>query len=236
MMTPHTDNFSFDDLCNNLKDGVNFSFSRIASDGELNAIMGKSGQNCDAHPYDPKMGKELKAIIESPQRYILGLQNMAYNHQHKSGEYVFRPYIDLITEKYGHKWCVSDIIHHASIKGRFEPEFIPALEGKNIVLVAPSRLSGLRTKYPKSFSNMTHIVIPDVYCYKAFDETLKSLKKEVQEDDVVLYCASMMTKILIDRLFDVHGNNITQIDLGSSVEPYLNYNNRSYHKNIKSRV
>lgn len=228
----YTDSFSFQDICENLKAGENFTFSRIASDGELNAIMGKAGSNCDAHPYDKTMGKHLKAILEIPKPYTIGLQRMAYTVGNNKNQ----PYIDWITNQYGHKWAKADIIHHASINGVFERDFIPALRNRKVILVAPSRLSKLMTKYPDSFGTMTHIVIPDVYCYQAFDDVLRVLKSEVSQDDVVIYCASMMTKILIDRIYNIWTDTITQIDAGSVFEPYVGYNNRSYHKKIKSRI
>lgn len=235
--TPYASDLNFDKLCHKLRMNENFSFSRIASDGELNAIKGAKGANCDSHPYDPVMGKQLKEIFEKPQRYYLGLQRMAYQMTiGNTEEMKFQEYIDQTQEKYGHVWTEADILHHASIKGQLERDFIPALNGRNIVLVAPRRLSVLMTKYPKAFGKMTHIVIPDVYCYQAFDSVLKTLRKEVEQDDVIVYCASMMTKILIDRMYDSFGDGITQIDAGSVLEPYCGFNNRSYHKNIKSRM
>ena len=75
--------FTYEDLVDNLKNGINFSFSR-AGDGEANCMLGASKgqsnkQNCDNHKYFPSLGKRLREIIKSKPKYIYGFQSLMLN-------------------------------------------------------------------------------------------------------------------------------------------------------------
>lgn len=219
------DSFSFEDMCHRLKNKENFTFSRIASDGELNAIHGKRGSNCDNHPYNPEMGAKLKKIIEGRQRYILGLQSLAYSQR---GDYI-NSLKDI-------NWCNADILHHASRDGVFKDKFVESVKGRKIVLVAPKSLIKLCSDGFFNENKTSHICIPEVNCYSKFTETLIDLKNCIEKDDVIIYCASMMTKILIDRVYDEFEDTVTQIDAGSVFSPYVGISNRGYHKKILDRI
>lgn len=223
------ENLTFDKICQKLTERENFTFSRIASDGELNCIYGKSGSNCDQHPYTPEMGARLKDIINKPQRYHLGLQSLAYGQR--------KAQIDEIAERVGIRWANADIMHHASIKGEFE-QFFKALEGRSVIFVAPKRHSQLQKKIEslQKCEKINYVFIPEINCYSDYPNTKSYLSKITKENDVVLYSASMMTKVLIDDMFEKMGNTITQIDCGSVFEPYLGIANRTYHKKILERL
>lgn len=222
------DNLDFEKICSKLKNKENFTFSRIASDGELNCIFQKEGQNCDKHPYHKDMGDKLRSIINTPQRYYLGLQSLAYNQR--------KDQIDEIATRMNHRWCNADILHHASINGDFE-KMMTALEGRDIIFVAPKRLEGLKDVFPEVFGYYKHILIPDVNCWSEYEHVKQSIRRSIHKKDmVILYCASMMTKVLIDNIFEQHLETITQIDCGSVFEPYVGVSNRTYHKNIINRL
>jgi len=198
------------DIIDHLKSSKNFSFSRFG-DGEWACIMNKQGQNCDAHIYYPDLGQRLKNILISQPKYIIGLQNLAYR--------LHPNLIDTFTKDYQLKWVLSDILHHMSIKENLKP-FFEALKGKNIILVAPDRLKAL------SIWNQ-FISISQTNCWNDYELVKKEISLAIKKDSVVLYCASMMTNVLID---DFKNEDITQIDCGSIFEPYIGIANRTYHK------
>lgn len=213
---------NFEKIIENLKEGKNFSFSRWG-DGELNCLFGKAGTNCDKHPYDSDLGIKLSNIMMSKQRYCLGIQNLGYKQRKEA--------IDEITLDMNFNWCNADMLHHASIKGRFT-EFIEALKGRDLILVAPERLEKLRTVFPDSLGNFKQIFIPKVNCFNMYSLIRKEIRENCKENVVILYCASMMANVLIDNIFEQHGESLTQIDVGSAFEPYVGHSNRSYHQKI----
>ena len=211
----------YNTILEHLNKGENFSISRFG-DGEWNCIFGKQGKNCDAHTYFPDMGRRLRKVLKDNRDYYFGLQNMALR--------MYEDEINGYIIDYGLDFVKSDFLHHASIKDELGL-FFDALKGKDIVLVGPERLKKL-----KQIEVREYVVVPDVDCWNAYVPTLKQLLPVVKENTVVLYCASMMSNVLIDDLFITKNNTITQIDCGSVFEPYINVRNRSYHKGIIQRI
>jgi hypothetical protein len=212
-------------MCELTKKGENFSFSRFG-DGEWNCIFGVKGQNTDKHPYSPELRDRLLSIVGSDQKYKLGLQRLGYEI-HKSS-------IDSITNKQGYKWCNADTIHRASIKGNLNALF-DAMVSREVVLVAPMRFKIISEKW-STFPKFTHVIIPDIDCFSTYEHTRKAIRGLVKKDVIILYCASMMSNVLIDNIYVQHGDSLTQIDLGSVLEPYIGHSNRSYHKNIINKL
>lgn len=207
---------SFDTIVENLKEGKPFSWSRWG-DGEWSCILQtrKGGKNCDGHTYFPELGEALKDILESKPEYYLGLQRLATEQNEANPE--FKRLQNLNT------WCDNELLHRASIKGRFN-EFLEALEGKKVIIVGNESLRKLPIKY-------VHFVdIPLKDCWMSYHKTLIELRSNTYLDSVILYAASMMTNVLIDDLYDI---DLTQIDCGSVFDPYVNRHTRTYHKNLK---
>lgn len=208
---------TYEELLRKIYNKEPFSFSRFG-DGEFNAIFQdrKSRMNCDAHQYFPDMGKRLLQVLESKPDYYIGLQSMAYRQRTEQ--------IDELTECLGLEWCESNIIHRANIKGRL-PELFDALKTRDVLLIGPSHLKKL-----KQFDfYICEIPIKDCWLkYEYVYEEIKALANV--KDWVVVYAASMMTNILID---DFKNAGITQIDVGSALDPYCGVKSRSYHKTLK---
>ena len=53
----------FEELIEKIKNKEMFSFSRFG-DGEMNAVFGKEGMNCDSHRYFPDMGLRFKSNVK----------------------------------------------------------------------------------------------------------------------------------------------------------------------------
>lgn len=206
---------TFDLICENLKNGINFSWSRWG-DGEWSAVLqtrpGKA--NCDGHQFFPDMGARLKDILESKPEYYLGLQRLGAEQNADNPE--FQRLRDLNT------WTEMELLTRASLRGRlFEMD-----TSKTLVMVGNNHLAQL------GFFDL-FIGIPLVNCWQKYEETKAHLFEMVAAGDVVYYCASMMSNVLIDDMYKKHRNTITQIDCGSVFDPYSGRNTRTYHSKVK---
>lgn len=205
---------TFDTMLEMIRAGQPFSYARYG-DGEWNAILQKrpGAQNCDGHQYFPDMGLELRRILESRPEYYLGLQRLA--SEQNTGDKEFDWLVAL------NKWSDNEIMHRASIKGRMK-EFFAVLTGHRLVLVGNDTLKKLDI-YDE------FILIPEKDCWQSFIEIKRAIGETIEGNDIVLYCASMMSEVLIDEFKHC---NITQIDCGSVFDPYVGRKTRSYHKNL----
>jgi len=200
-------------LCNNL------SFSRLG-DGELNAVLGKVGENCDSHIYFPDMGTELKKILESKPEYYLGLQRLGAEQNADNPE--FQRLRDMNT------WVNNEVFTRPSAKqGKvFLEKFKGALAGRRVIQVANNSLLELQMAD-------VFIEIPLINCWLKKDQILKSIKENIQENDVILYSSSMPTKYFINEIYKEYGNKVTQLDCGSVFDVYVGRLTRTYMKNIQ---
>lgn len=216
---------TYEDIVNKLRNNEPFSFSRFG-DGEFNAMLGKRGANCDGHHYFPDMGRALVDVLDSQREhqivfegiptYYLGMQNLA---KRLNGEL---PAFQEMTE--GIDWCNADVIHYQNIKHNNLDDLLDALKGRSVTLVGPLHLMPLADENGWRF-----IDIPAKDCWTQYEHTHERIG-QIQELDVVLYCASMMANVLIDERHLVMN---TQIDIGSAFDPYVGKLSRSYHKKMK---
>jgi hypothetical protein len=188
-----------------------FSFARYG-DGEFNAIMGKPGMNCDGHSYFADMGARLKAILNSEPKYMVGIQPLTVS-QFRYNDYWKHLNIP---------WVNADCLHNASIDEKLG-RFFDVLKTRKVLLVGPKHLE---------FFKAAQIVIPNINCWTEYRNIRSTIYEFLtdKKDWVVLFCASMMSEVLID---DFDGSQNTFIDLGSALDVYAGKISRSYHKLLK---
>lgn len=201
---------TYERILSMLKEGKNFKFARYG-DGEINAMTGKKGRNCDGHEYFPELGARLVESVEKEPSYMVGIQPLSVSH--------LREHVDAYFG--GFKLYNADVLHSASIDGVLG-RFFNALEGRYIILVGPPHLADL--------FDCVHIVIPSVNCWLQYENILEQLSFHIKTDVVVLLCASMMSEVL---LWDFENKDCTMIDCGSVFDPYANVYSRKYHHKLK---
>lgn len=207
---------TFDKIVEYIGNNIPFSYSRFG-DGEWAALLQKGSQNCDGHKYFKDLGIRLKSILESQPSYYIGLQTLAKNQNQGNKEF------DRLVAK--NEWSTNELIHRASIKGGID-RMIKACEGKRVILVGNRHLERLNFY-------THHVQILDKNCWLQYTEiNAKLLELLNKKNTVVLYCASMMTNVLID---DFAHLPIIQIDCGSALDPYVGRKIRSYHRNLQIR-
>lgn len=217
---------NYQQLLNKIKSKENFTFSRFG-DGEVNCIMGDYGNptNCDGHQYFRAMGMALYKVIKSKPMYYMGLQPLVQRLRGEDED--FKELIE------GVNWIDSDIIHNASIKHGLNDLF-EALKERNIILIGNEDLYEMALKIGGSMVDpVMHIIISKVDAWNEFDQTIKRLREIIRKDDVVLYCAGMMSGVMMDQIYSQVGNNVTQIDIGSAFDPYCGIKSRSYHHKLE---
>jgi hypothetical protein len=203
-------------ICHMLIHRKSFSFARYG-DGEWNCMLNKPGQNCDGHKYFPDLGANLRRVILSEPKYMVGMQpmSMAYEKTNEIKEFCTGLNIN---------WVNADVLHSASIDGNLD-QFINALKGRYIVLVGPSHLS-------KFFIGCVHLLVPPVNCWLEYENIRQQIEFHIDgvNNAVVLLAASMMSEVLIDDFADLHH---TFIDIGSVLDPYCGVKSRRYHHKLK---
>lgn len=207
----------FESMREMLERGEPFSLARFG-DGEFNAIFGAVGANCDGHRYFPELGQRLRQILESEPGYLLGLQPVLM---------LGRGPEKIQSVSRGIRWVLADSLHLASMDGRL-PSFLGALEHRETQLVGPEHLRPLSRQM-----GWTHHAIPAENCWQRYGEVGESLRLATSGSSgvVVLFCASMMSNVLIDDLHRLNPAN-TYIDVGSVFDPYVGVNSRDYHDDL----
>ncbi len=203
---------TFERMCKMLKEGENFKFARYG-DGEFNCMFGKQGHNCDAHEYFPDLGTALNDAFYSDPEYMVGIQPLSV----QGGLY-----LRATTDRIGPKNIYdADVLHSASIDGKMNL-FFDAIKDRRVFMVGPRHLFPF-FKYG--------ITIPSINCWQAYDEILVGLIGMLHEekDNVILFCASMMSEVLIDQL---QFSENTLIDCGSVFDPYVGVKSRRYHHKL----
>lgn len=207
---------TYEKLLNNLQSRTPFVFIRYG-DGEIKAIYGHQGQNCDAHTYFPDMGKQLDAVLreqDGSQTYHIGLQPL--------GDRMFPRF----KKRYPNiQWCNADILHNASQAGQID-ELIELLSTRKTMMVGPAHLQLLMEKMDK------HVIVPDKDCWLSFETTYQQIVSQTEDTEVVVLSCSMMAEPLIHRIHQAHPD-MTLIDAGSLWDPYCGVNSRKYHEKLE---
>jgi hypothetical protein len=203
----------FAEVCAMLADGRPFSHSRFG-DGELKAVFGAEGANCDGHRFFPELGQRLATILASKPDYMLGLLPLAVRVHGMER---------VLSISDGIHWVLANSFPLALLERRFD-RFLDALDDRDVTLVGPEHLRPL-----SSARGWEHLVVASRDCWTEYDDVSALLRASVPTaDGVVLFCASMMSNVLIDDLYAVAPAN-TCIDVGSAFDPLCGVSSRLYH-------
>ena len=162
-----------------------------------------------------KLTYKLKSIVEKPLEYFVGIPPSLYRGWFEDIESVINPNIKPIN---------SEILHSRPFK-EFK-DFLKLLKTKNTLLVGPEYLNSLNF-----FSD--HTVIPEKFVWDHTENIMVKIRQFISNNDnpIIVYSASIATNIIIDELYGEYKNSITQIDLGSTLDPHAGVISRSGHRN-----
>jgi hypothetical protein len=215
--------FDYNELQRKIVNNEPFSTSRWG-DGEWNAIMGKNGRNCDGHEYYKDMGERLRKILDSRPEYYLGLQSLALkwkDHQR---------FKDLYQRN---KWELDNEIFTRLNRQNKMLDFMDLLETK-IKKDVRIMVIGNHSIYRVPFTYSSFVHIPEVNCWLVYKQVKSEIQQYVEEYKsnliIILYCASMMSNVLIDDFYPY--KNLIQIDIGSAFDPWVGVKSRTYMQEL----
>ena len=211
-------NTIYPELLDWVKNDKHFSFARY-NDGEWGIILEKQPH------YDTikrrwgiplnELTYKLKSIVEKPLEYFVGIPHKLVMGWFEDIESVINPNIKPIN---------SEIIHSRPFK-EFK-DFLELLKTKNTLLVGPKYLSVL------NFFR-SHTITPEKFVWDHTENLMSEIRQFINNnnDPIIIYSASIATNIMIDELYGEYKNSITQIDLGSTLDPHAGVLSRSGHRN-----
>jgi len=208
---------TYDEMIVKIKAKENFSWSRWG-DGEWSAVLGKPGQNVDGHTYFPDMGKRLGDILKAHPKYGMAIQAKAVRDMGIE--------IDnwLKSNNVNINWTDSDIIHTANEAGDIGL-LLQALAQRKVILVGPRHLFNLKLGYEM-------VVVPPKNCWLAYESIKHEILKRLSNNTVVLFACSMPAEVIMDDMFNMYGDTITQVDIGSALDVHAGKPSRRYHERM----
>jgi hypothetical protein len=191
---------------NKINNNEPFSFVRYG-DGEWRCICGYKGKNCDRHDYLPDLRKALTNAVMSKNEILFGMQPKAMKDMR----------VEILNFLKRHsinrKWVNADVFHKANCQGKLFP-FIRAMSNSKVGIIGPPHIKDSGISFHHFVEILTH------NCFSKVDGVYKRTLDAVKECTILLFCASMMSNVLIDRLNRVIGDRVTMIDCGSIFDPY----------------
>lgn len=170
-----------------------------------------------------KVSESLLNIVTSVPPYYIGIDSTTLAlkgiiHSHK------KRFIDLMIKFpliiYG------DIFNTATVKFGIEALLKP-LRTRKVITVGPDYMEKLNIE-------STHIETLLNNCWRNEEEVKIKLEEEIEKSDnpVILYSCSFLAKILVDHCYLKYGDSITQLDVGSSIDPWCGVRSRPWHDDI----
>jgi hypothetical protein len=208
-------NKTLDFFVDKLKQSINFKFMRFG-DGEFLFARGVEYQGTDEHNMFPECTEEYRYILKNMNPKIMnGIQPFCKSI----------PEIQEWIPKFD--WYNADVFHNASIYGELYP-FFEALNHRITVIISCERIKKINTIINYS----DYICIRDSDCYLDKQFVLKEIEK-YPTDTVFVLAASVLTCPVI---YSTKRNDITMIDVGSLLEPYIHNYTRNYHRQLSQET
>lgn len=225
-----------DIILENIKNNVPFLLARY-NDGEFIAITqwdyiykchcSKSPGNIDGHKYDRELGDVLRQAILSAENVKLSMENK-YLFQSKLSNYknmhgnVFKLDVSSLNNiKFNVNTITDDFTDYIYANPSKFIDCINLLNNKHIILVGPEYL-----KHIKFLNVKNHIIIPQINCFSSKDKIIGNIVAEINKDTEYkhkhfIFCASMTTNYIIEKLKHLALDKHTMIDMGSCFDNFI---------------
>lgn len=201
---------------NYIENNINFSFIKFG-DGEFYCMMGKDGENCDGHKYTP----ELAVKLYDAWYFFNTLDNIyiAEWAGHKPGmNYLTESekfQLDLISKTNVNVSFVNFEILLQNTLSEEKFNFFRSIKKSNNkkIFVGPDRLSGV-----VEFLNIDKFVsVPLVNAFSNYDEILKNIEVEVDDNCIFMFSSGLPTKSFINKILEKN-KKVTCLDIGSGFD------------------
>jgi hypothetical protein len=190
------------------------------NDGEWNAMVGKSGTNCDNHTYSIDLKVDLLEAYKN-------LKEVAYISDYIVNFCAFPTHAELANKiGYPQKHFINfALLHDLPYAGQVEsltPELYDFFEALRVdtrhkIFVGPKRIASGVNEF---LDVDLFLAVPLLNAYDKVHETLELLLEHSKEDSVVMMSCGFMSCILSHYLHTSRPD-VTIIDLGSSIDPVV---------------
>jgi len=228
----------FNNIVNKIDLGENFTFLRLC-DGDYHNIFFKNSP-------DGKMDDDSINLASDKELYILKIKNDALKNKdiiddliigmqfgtQYDGQFneVLKEY-DLVTKE-GYS---AALFSWAYATDNIDRLFFAIRNTKKpIIMVGPEYFINIDV-----FNIDSHICTPEDYTWLYQDEIENKLNTEIEhflnngKNPIIIYSCSVTGKIAISNFYKKYKNQITQLDIGSNLNPYVNKLIRGWQINEK---
>jgi len=229
--TNHRSEELYAEICEKLRNKEHFSFFRLG-DGDLKAYLNIPQKSILTEPYRRKFVKSVKPFVEyicktNDPRIIFGVENTTKCMKDITANYPeIRYFFDEVRhtgalENNSTVWMHTYVYHGLG-------EFFKSLDDRTVILVGHEGLSDL----PEMGVADYHIETKLVCAWDDQQTIQRHIDWHIEKIDnpVILYACSVSGKMLIADLYKKYPN-ITQIDMGSALDPYCNSATRPWQVN-----
>lgn len=222
------DTSEFEDLMKKIENKTSFHIARYC-DGEWVFILQIKPHinDCITKNHHPReevlaISEKLAKIVDSKPEYYIGIDSttramygliadakMQYKEKvSKIKNIVYGDLFNAATIRYG-------------IKALLEP-----LQKRTVISVGPAYMESLGIA-------KVHISVLHNNCWREAEQIEKQLDVLIEENlnnqPVILYSCSMLAKLLVDINYHKYRDKITQMDIGSCIDPWCGVMSRPWH-------
>lgn len=216
--------YYFNSLLQKIENKEDFTFIRIC-DGEYGMlVLEKSHDNRVDYENIIKVKKGLKKLLRLKKagdpNLLIGIQYGTIFDEE------FTEYINTLNYLKEEGYSCS-LMSWACVTDRLPLLFSTLVESKRpLIIIGPEYLS--RFKLAKFDS---HVITPGMNTWEQQDIIEPLIEAEINkyENPILLYCCSITGKIAMSKNYIKYKNKITQIDIGSNLDPYSNESSRPWH-------
>jgi len=204
-----------------------FSFSRYW-DGEIAAILGRSGTNCDGCRYTAELSDELKKTIGNNHEYYHALN---FPSDHTGTVNLRNGFVKYLKDtRSGVKWYDAQVWQRSFERGAFADQVVKPLLTKEIIFIGGEHLESIIDFLPLK----KYITISRTDAFSERKDIVKCILSEVEfnKNLIVIFCAGMTSNCVIDEVYPVVGAHVTMLDMGSVWDAYLGLETRQWIRRV----
>jgi len=200
-----------------IKDNKPFSFSRFG-DGEVLCMSNHStlSENCDGSTFLPQLVEPMKNVFRNKHHYYHCLLDCTFEPAFKQDVEWFKQFLNEVCPDMD--FYNGEVWQDLSFNGRIK-EFAEAVSCYVPVFVGGSHLQHVIAL--DGMKDIIHIETPDKDSFLVFDWIKQVILEQYAAGSrMFLFSTGYTTKILIDELFPIIGQDSFLIDIGSALDPY----------------
>ena len=166
-----------------------------------------------------KIADKLLSVIDSKPSYYIGIDSTTLSTPPFATSGRFLEKIKPLQVVYGEMFNAATLWHGIDV-------LCNPLKQRKVITVGPEYMKKLNL-------SADHISVPPRGCWILADQVESQAKKLIEpllnEHPVIVYSCSLLAKWLIDVFYRKYGNKITQLDVGSCIDPWCGINSRPWH-------